>query len=79
MRQNGGRCHRMEAQSMPEESFEQRLERLKRLVTEKHQPGRDDWRRTIGAFANDPVAGEIIDEALRIREEERRHFRSSEE
>ena len=30
------------------------------------QPGRDDWRTTIGAFANDPVAKEIIDEALRL-------------
>ncbi len=69
---------------MSESSIEQRLERLERIVEEMRnelhrppgQPGRDDWRRTIGAFANDPVAKEIIDEALRLREEERRQFHS---
>ncbi len=68
---------------MSDPSFEQRLERLERIVEElRHemhrplgQPGRDDWQKTIGAFANDPVAKEIIDEALRLREEERRQFR----
>ncbi len=69
---------------MSEASIEQRLERLERIVEEMRremrrppgQPARDDWRRTIGAFANDPVAKEIIDEALRLREEERRQFHS---
>lgn len=35
------------------------------------QPGRDDWRATVGAFANDPIAHEIIDESLRLREDRR--------
>ena len=67
---------------MSEGSVEQRLERLERIVEEMRQqlhrpfgqPGRDDWRTTIGAFADDPIAKEIIDEALRIREEERRQI-----
>lgn len=69
---------------MSEQSIEQRLERLEHAIEEIRreihrppgQPGRDDWRMTIGAFANDPVAKEMIDEALRLREEERRKFRS---
>jgi hypothetical protein len=68
---------------MSEATIEQRLERLERIVDELRQqatrrpdqPGRDDWRRTIGMFANDPIADEIIDETLKIREEERRTFR----
>jgi hypothetical protein len=63
--------------------LEQRLERLEQIVEElrRHvsrkpgQPGRDDWRRTIGMFAGDPIAKEIIDEALAIREEQRQEFR----
>ena len=69
---------------MSEATIEQRLERLERIVEELRQavsrrpgqPGHDDWRRTIGMFANDPIAKEIIDEALKIREDERREFRS---
>ena len=67
---------------MTEATVEQRLVRLEQIVEELRQqvsrkpgqPGRDDWRRTIGMFAGDPVADEIIDEALRIRDEERRNF-----
>jgi hypothetical protein len=67
---------------MSEATLEQRLERLERIVEEmrsemrrpRGQPGRDDWRMTIGAFADDPIADEIIDEALRLREEERRQL-----
>jgi hypothetical protein len=52
------------------------VEELRQQVSRKPgQPGRDDWRRTIGMFANDPIADEIIDETLKIREEERRKFR----
>jgi hypothetical protein len=69
---------------MSEATIEQRLERLERIVEEMRrelhrppgQPGRDDWQSTIGTFADDPVAAEIIDEALRLREEERRQFHS---
>jgi hypothetical protein len=69
---------------MSEASLEQRLERLEQIVEEMRRemrrppgrPGRDDWQSTIGAFADDPIADEIIDEALRLREEERRLFHS---
>jgi hypothetical protein len=58
-------------------TLEQRVERLERIVEEMRsralgQPGRDDWQASVGMFADDPVAKEIIDEALRIREDERR-------
>ena len=66
---------------MSEASVEQRLEQLERIVEEMRRdmlrrPGLDDWRTTIGAFADDPVAEEIIIESLRLREEERRQFGS---
>jgi hypothetical protein len=59
-------------------TVEQRVARLERIVEEILRserlavPGRDDWLATIGAFAGDPVAKEIIDEALRHRTEERK-------
>ena len=51
-------------------SLEERVERLERVVeamrgSPVREPGRDDWRATVGAFADDPIAKEIIDEALR--------------
>ncbi len=58
-------------------SLEQRVERLERIVeamrgeTRLGEPARDDWQATIGAFSGDPLAKEIIDEALRLRDEER--------
>ncbi len=57
-------------------NLEQRIERLERIVDElrserPHEPSRDDWRATVGAFSSDPLAKEIVDEALRLREMER--------
>ena len=58
-------------------NLEQRVERLERIVEAmrgdplRGEPGQDDWHRTIGAFSGDPLAKEIIDEALRLRAEER--------
>ncbi len=67
---------------MSDESLEDRVTRLEQIVEELRRevrrppgkPGRDDWQSTIGAFADDSVAKEMIDEALRLREEERRTF-----
>ncbi len=61
---------------MTQDTLEQRVERLERIVHElqdepRRDPGKDDWRTTIGAFSADPQAKEIIDEALRLREEDR--------
>jgi hypothetical protein len=63
---------------MPPTNLEQRVERLERIVEElrgdpRRQPGQDDWRTTVGAFAADPRAEEIIDEALQLRNSERQN------
>jgi hypothetical protein len=68
------------AKIMSSLSIEERVERLERIVDKlqisaSDEPGRDDWQSTIGMFAGDPYAKEIIDEALRLREEERRQAR----
>ena len=39
------------------------------------EPGRDEWKSTIGMFDNDPVMDEIIEEALKVREEDRQRTR----
>ena len=57
-------------------ALEQRIERLERIVHElqgepRRNPGKDYWRTTVGAFSGDPHAKEIIDEALRLREQDR--------
>ncbi len=62
---------------MPKATLEERVETLERLVQGLSTrvgslPGPDDWRSTIGMFAGDPVAKEVIDEALRLREEDRK-------
>jgi hypothetical protein len=59
-------------------NLEQRIERLERIVDElqgdpRRDPGRDDWRTTVGAFSADPRAKEILDEALQLRNIERQH------
>ena len=36
------------------------------------EPGRDDWTRTVGMFDGDPVMKDIIDETLKVREEDRK-------
>lgn len=61
---------------MPE-TLEERVERLEQAVEDLQQekpaaaPRVKDWRRTFGMFAGDPVFKQILDEAKRIREEDR--------
>jgi hypothetical protein len=65
---------------MTQATVEERLERLERhvetildkLSSEESRP--KDWRRTIGMFDADPIMKEVIDGALRSREEERARF-----
>ena len=38
-------------------------------------PKKKDWRRTIGMFGDDPGMREIFDEAMKIRDEDRRRTR----
>ena len=63
---------------MTQGTIEERVARLEQLVhqlllakSEAASPGRDDWRRTFGMFAGDPVMKDIIDAGRRIREQER--------
>ncbi|HEV3446076.1 MAG TPA: hypothetical protein VG099_15650 [Gemmataceae bacterium] len=64
---------------MSQATIEERITRLEQLVDQllqpnpaPAQPGRDDWQRTFGMFAGDPVMKEIIEAGQRIREEDRR-------
>ena len=54
------------------EALEQRVEALERQIKDltgakPRQPGRVDWRNTIGMFADDPVYDEIVKAGARIR------------
>jgi len=64
---------------MSQASIEERVTRLEQLVDQllqgkppSAQPGRDDWKRTFGMFAGDPIVKEIIDAGERIRGEDRK-------
>ena len=63
---------------MSQATIEERVTRLEQLVDQllqakppNSQPGRDDWKRTFGMFAGDPIMKEIIDAGRRIRDEDR--------
>jgi hypothetical protein len=63
---------------MAQATIEARITRLEQLVDQllqakpaATQPGRDDWQRTFGKLAGDPVMKEIIEAGQRIREEDR--------
>ena len=51
--------------------LEQRLDELAGGRASKSQKRAKNWRRTVGMFRGDPIMKEIIDGALRLREEER--------
>jgi hypothetical protein len=63
-------------------TVEERLDRLEKIVDkvlsrlsdETRRRKEKDWRRTIGMFDNDPIMKDILDEALRSRDEERAKF-----
>jgi hypothetical protein len=58
---------------MIQASLEKRLTDLESQVAELRAISRQrkDWRRTIGAFTDDPGMQEILKEAMRLREEDR--------
>ena len=71
---------------MAKRTLEERVTRLEELVdglaggkAPNSQTPCKDWRRTVGMFRGDPIMKEIIDGALRLREEERRIARKQEE
>jgi hypothetical protein len=60
---------------MSQATIEERVTRLEQLVDQllqgkpsSAQPGRDDWKKTFGMFAGDPVMKEIIEAGERIRQ-----------
>jgi hypothetical protein len=64
---------------MPQETLETRVARLERQVSmlmrsqaNENRPAVDAWRKTVGMFQGDPIFGEMIEEAKRLREEDRR-------
>jgi hypothetical protein len=62
---------------MSQPALEERVERLERIVEKLQalwnaQPGPEEWRSTIGMFAGDSTAKEIIDAALQARVDERK-------
>ena len=52
--------------------LEQRLDELAGARAVKPQTPTKEWQRTVGMFRGDPIMKQVIDEALRQREEERR-------
>ncbi|MGD9633089.1 MAG: hypothetical protein AB7G28_11870 [Pirellulales bacterium] len=56
-------------------ALEHEVARLSRQIQHDSGPGRDDWKSTVGMFANDPIMKEIDEEARKIREEDRRRTR----
>lgn len=70
----------MSTESMIQQ-IETRLTQLEKQVAQmsgtlRHEPGRDDWKNSIGMFRGDPIAAEVIQESLRLREEERGRARN---
>jgi hypothetical protein len=57
-------------------ALEQEVARLTQQKQPDDEPGRDDWKSTVGMFANDPIMKEIDEEARKIREEDRRRTRA---
>jgi len=71
---------------MAQETIEARVARLEKQVSllmrdraDEQQPAADAWRQTVGMFRGDPIVGEMIEEAQRIREEDRRRTRDATE
>ena len=66
------------SQATLEERVARLEERMDSLLQERQisaqsikQPGRDQWMETVGTFRGDCVFKEMIDEAARLRQEER--------
>ena len=53
--------------------LEQKIAQLQAQRT--NGPGNGDWRRTIGLFTDNPGMMEIFDEAMKLREADRRKSR----
>lgn len=56
-------------------SIEDRVSRLEKKVFGKERREKD-WRSTVGMFGSDPFMDDVIDGALKSREEERQKARN---
>jgi hypothetical protein len=56
-------------------ALEEKFDQLARQLRPDGESGRDDWKSTVGMFANDPIMKEILDEARKIRERDREQTR----
>jgi hypothetical protein len=54
-------------------SLEREVARLKQ--TNGSYPGPNDWQRTVGMFNNDPGMIQLFEDAMRIREADRKRAR----
>jgi hypothetical protein len=68
---------------MSQVTLEERVTRLEKLYDDwiqgqldRPEPGRDDWLKSVGMFAGDPVMKEIIDEGRHVREQDRQQTRT---
>ena len=59
--------------------LEQQMDLLLHGRSDDCQPSADAWKTTCGMFRGDPVVQEMIDEARRMREEDRGEARESHE
>ncbi len=57
--------------------LEEQMSMLMRGSIDEDQPAADAWEKTVGMFRGDPIVGEMIEEAQRIREEDRRRTRET--
>lgn len=65
---------------MSSQTLEERVEKLERAFAQLmnanlKKPGRDDWKKTFGMFADDPVMKQIQEEGQKIREADRERAR----
>jgi len=56
-------------------ALEKEVARLSGLLRPAVEPGPDDWKSTLGMFANDPIMKEIDEETRKIREADRQRAR----
>ena len=59
--------------------LEEQMSRLIGDATNQGQPAADEWQETVGMFRSDPIVREMIEEAQRIREDDRRLAREGSE
>jgi hypothetical protein len=55
-------------------TLESHVAELQAVVREVKRPGKD-WRKTIGAFTDDPGMQQILKDAMRLRDEDRKKAR----